>query len=198
MTLASWPLRRSVGSCRLLSALTLTAALASGCSEKLEPSSWSVQHASALVDADGMSGYQTWEFFNEDWGDDKAEDDHVCARVQAIVGVETHSLEGCVDCVATWSVRTEEVDTDCAGEEGTKLGYASVATFAVGPLPDDLAADAPYGEDTLGWYLGWDGQSVDAFGYVWNERLDQGEPLLVSGLSPGERYVFWPAYAWDL
>lgn len=159
---------------------------------------WAVHHATVDALAEGAHGYQVWEFYSSAWGDEKDADDHLCSRVQSVDGVAAAPVSGCTDCEVTFAVIVEDVQTDCEGEEGTGPGYGSMTHFAMGPLPEELAKDAPYGEDTYGWYMSWDGLTIEPYGYVWNERLDKDEPLLVRGWAPGERYVFWPAYAWEL
>ena len=178
--------------------LPLASLLLGACAEKAGPSSWAVHHAAAEATPGGLRGYQTWEFFTEDWSGDREADTHVCARVQALAGVEAAPLSGCTECDVTVAVRADEVSTDCEGEEGTKAGFGSMTHFAIGPLPEQLEGDAPYPGETLGWYLSWDGVIIEPYGFVWNEALDRGEPVLVTGWDEGARYVFWPAYAWDL
>lgn len=179
-------------------ALGWPALLVLGACGKKDEAAWALQHATLEVGAEGVTGYQVWEFYSRRWEKERDAKFHVCARVQAVSGPAVEPLAECADCETVFQVRAEEVETDCEGELATRAGFAAMTHFAFGPLPGDLDGDDPYPGWSNGWYQSWDGESLDLMGYAWNELLDLGEDPQVVGWVEGERFVLWPAQAWEL
>jgi hypothetical protein len=177
----------------MISAPLLVALL--GCKDPVP--AWAVQHGTAVVGTEALGGYQVWEFYGEGWGRNKSADQHVCARVQALEGIP-QAFAGCEDCEGSWAVRTEEVETDCAGTEAHEAAYAGVRGYAFGPVPSEMAGDDPHEGFSYGWYLSWDGENLEPFGYAWDEALETNEEPATDTIEPGKRLVLWPAFAWEL
>ena len=168
-----------------------------GCGKAKDPA-WALQHGTLEVQADGAVGYQVWEFFSKRWRKKRDEKFHICSRVQDLTAPAADPIDGCDDCEVFYSVRAEELETDCDSDAATKAGFGAMTHMAFGPLPSEFDGDDPYPGSSLGWYQSWDGQTVELMGYAWNEVLDEGEDPAVEGWSEGERFVLWPAYAWEL
>jgi hypothetical protein len=169
--------------------------LALGCRPADEPA-WAVQHATIDLQGDGFEGYLVWELYSKRWK--KAHDAkyHLCARVQRITGSPVEALPGCPACADTWSVRSEELESDCAGEPATSGAFAGPTHIALGPVPADLADLSPFPGEADGWYLGFDGEAVTAQGFAWPETLEL--TAAEAATRSLDRRVLWPAYAWQL
>ena len=186
--------------CALSVALGLALGLAlGGCGG--DEAAWAMQHATVEVQGDALVGFQVWEFYARGWKRDQGEEDHICARVQELEGQLTSDLDGCQACSATYEITLTELETDCTGPEATDANYAAITHFAVGDVHAEIAIDDPYPGKSLGWYQTWDAEAVDAMGFAWDERLEDGA-VDAGPVSPGwntdQRYVLWPAYAWEL
>lgn len=162
---------------------------------------WALQHAQVTVSPDGssISGYQTWEFFGEGWEQGREQEEHVCARVQALVGAAEPTLpEGCPGCIGSFELTLEELETDCTGSEADDPSYAGVTRYAIGAVDASVTDLDPYPGDSLGWYVAWSTEEVDALGYAYNDALERGEEPEAPGWVAGLSYVLWPAFVWDL
>jgi len=174
----------------------LAASLAAfGCAR--DEARWALQHATidSAASAEAFSGYQVWELFSKRWRKKRKEKFHICARVQEIAGEATGELSGCDGCTETFELTVANLESDCDAEQAS----VSVPThFGFGTVPEDLREDSPYPGQTLGWYVSFDGQSAEILGYAWNEGLDLGEVVDDPGWTGDQRYILWPAYAWEL
>jgi hypothetical protein len=156
-----------------------------------------VQHAEVTISDDGISGYQTWEFYSKRWRRNKAEKFHICARVQALEGTLVEPMQGCQDCDAVYEISLAELETDCEYEVGTKKSFSAVSHFGLGPLSGELDEQNTHDEAELGWFISWDSQLLEPMGYAWTvEGEDEGGDTGVS--ETVESMVFWPGYAWKL
>ncbi len=170
------------------------------CSTSAAPR-WALQHASVTVSADGgsISGYQTWEFYGEKWEEGRDQEDHLCARVQSLEGSAEPSLPtGCPGCIASFSLSLAELESDCTGEEATDPSYAGVTLYAIGSVDNAVSAIDPFPGESMGWYVAWSTEEVDALGFAYNGALDEGEEPEAAGWVEGLRYTLWPAFVWDL
>lgn len=156
---------------------------------------WALQHGTLDTLDGAIDGYQVWEVYRDKWTRKRGERHHLCAVVQTLEGEEVTTLPGCVGCARSFAVRTELLETDCAAAPG---GLDGVTHFSFGPVPNELQADEPHPGATLGWYVSFDGEAVEPMGFAWNAALDEGEQPEQTGFVDGERFVFWPAWAWDL
>jgi hypothetical protein len=159
-----------------------------------------VQHAEVDVAADGsLSGYQVWEFYTRAWKRSRADDHHLCARVQALAGAVSADPAGCEGCVASYAVTTTEVESDCDTALAGQASYAAVNLLAIGEVPAEIEGEDPYPGRSLGWYQSFDGQSAEPMGFAWNNDLGTGaDGGVPPGWNTGTRYVLWPAWAWEL
>ena len=183
-------MRRSLS---LLVLAPLWLAPAAGCAG--DSPRWAVQHGTVDIGTDGIVGYQVWEMFSKRWGKKRSERQHICAQVQEMVGEAGASLPGCVGCAASYTIQTDLLEHDCAAPAA---GLDGVTHFAFGPVPSELQGDEPHPGDTFGWYASFDGAALEPMGFAWNAALDEGDPPDDTGLIAGERFVFWPGWAWDL
>ena len=171
------------------------------CGSPDQTPAWALQHATVDVSDDGSSldGYQIWEFYTAAWAKSQDGADHVCSRVQSLVGTsESHLPDGCPGCVASYAIALVELETDCDGDEGTADTYAGTTRYAIGAVANGLADDDPHPGTSQGWFGGWGGTSVEALGFAWNAALDQGESPTADGWVGGETYTLEPGFAWDL
>ncbi len=174
----------------------LALVLGVGC--KGDAPAWLMQHGTVDLSADGIAGYQVWEVFSKPWARKRSAKQHICAHVQTLQGAEDGDLDGCSGCTVTYAIRTEALESDCAGAAAELAGIDAVTHFAFGPVADELKGQEPYPGDSLGWYASFDGRTLEPMGFAWNAALDDGDPPLRAGLVEGERFVFWPAFAWDV
>ena len=193
------PLFSLSSSVALRALLVMSCALA-GCSDKTTPA-WALQHGTVDVDADAgdISGYQVWEFFSEKWEKEGDERFHLCTRVQTITGFEESAMPGaCDDCVASYSVAVEDLESDCLGDLSTDQDYLGLSRLAVGAVPAALADSDPYPQESLAWYAGWEEGSVALMGFAYDEALTLDEPTTDEQWASGPRYVLEPAWVWSL
>lgn len=170
---------------------------ATGCGGEAAPR-WAVQHGTLDVGADGVEGYQVWEFFARKWQSKHDEKHHICTLVQQVDGDLAGDLDGCLGCVASYTVTLTELESDCAPEVVSGGSYGDMRAMAFGQVADDIAADDPFPGRSLGWYVTWDGQQAQSMGFAWHEDTGERDDPQVVGWAPGERYVLEPAYAWEL
>lgn len=171
-----------------------------GCSTTDAPA-WALQHAQVTVSADSgtITGYQTWEFYSEKWADDRSKDEHLCARVQNITGEAEPVLpDGCPACIASYALTVEELETDCSGSVAGDDSYAGVTRYAIGAVDSSVQDLDPYPGDSMGWYVSWSTDDVEALGFAYAETLDEGEEAEAPGWVAGLTYTFWPGFVWDL
>lgn len=161
---------------------------------------WAMNTVSAVPDANGVSGTQTWTFFTDRWGKAKEDDAFVCARAQTFTGVVTSAaqFEGCPTCLVAYDLVYEEMGSDCDDALATDPAYTVPETFAIGDVAEDLAALDPQGGESLGWYAVYEGVALDAYGFAWDDALDWGGYPGPPGWNEGQAYTLWPAFAWDL
>ncbi|MFZ5482065.1 MAG: hypothetical protein ACOZNI_35215 [Myxococcota bacterium] len=160
---------------------------------------WGVHHASVVPSETGLSGTQTWEFFDGQWADSRDEKDFVCARAQTLLGEPVAAPQGCTGCTVAYAVVADELGGDCEGALADDESYlTAVATIGFGDVSDALADLDPYPGRSLGWYASFDGEKADAYGFAYVEGLDWQGDRGSPGWVPGQTYTLWPAYAWDL
>jgi hypothetical protein len=159
---------------------------------------WAVQHASVIPAETGLTGTQTWEFFDAGWAHSGSADAFVCARAQIVDGDVASALPGCDGCVVSYSLGLTELESDCAAPLDGDEAYGTPKAMAIGVVPDDLTDLDPYPGRSLGWYVSVDGVELAPFGFAYDEALEWGGTLGAPGWVTGQTYTLWPAYAWDL
>ena len=100
--------------------------------------------------------------------------------------------------MAVYALTLSELDGDCTGPEATDPSFAGPAVIGVGPVPAEYADADPYPGLSLGWYASWDGETWLSLGWAWQERAEEGDADAEQAWVAGERYVLWPAAAWEL
>lgn len=168
--------------------------IATGCRGPETPA-WTALHGSLRETELGVDGYLVWELFDRKWGRKHSADRHVCARVQSFQGVADPGLAGCDDCTV-WATRSEELDTDCVAPWDSDPALAGPTHIGFGPLPDGYAAVGAHGDAAEGWYLSWDGETLDPQGVAHDEARDL--PAAVSASRAGSAWVLTPATAWQV
>lgn len=177
------------------SAILVLALALSGCKAADEPA-WAVMHATLDPAADGAEGYLVWEFFSKKWKKDHHPKFHLCARVQRFSATPVDARKGCAGCGETWAVQSQELESDCAGDVATAADFAGPTHLALGPVPPDLESLSPFPQDADAWYVGFDGDRVDVQGFAWPETVELSSAEAATRSL--ERWVLWPAYAWEL
>lgn len=168
-----------------------------GCAEPEGDPIWAMNWATITPAEDNTaSGVQIWQLYQEGWEKRYKEDYYVCSIAQELEATKIDCPEtGIPGCVAFYSLTLEIFESDCAEKYTIDPGFNGPLKAGIGLLPDDLKKDAPYDQDVLGWFI-FD-QEILEHGYAYAEALDQGtQPP--PGWVPGERYIWWPAYAWKL
>lgn len=168
---------------------------------------WAINWAEVTPAQSGLEGFQVWELFVDGW--EKSHDPAYfkCYIVRSLDGEVTSPPRDCTGCNWAYSLEFEQYN-EAAGSatEGTPCDatlqaderFLGPLSYGIGQLPSDLQEDEPYPGRTTGWYIGWDGQSADAFGYAYAKALESGGTPKGPGWLNGETYILWPAYAWDL
>lgn len=176
---------------------SLLAAALVGCGGGASPH-WAVQHGSLDVTSEGIEGYQVWELYEKKWRKSQDEKHHVCAVVQQVQGSLVSDLDGCLGCQATYRVTVTPLESDCEPAVADDPGLAGMTHFAFGEIDQTHQSADPYPGRSVGWYVGWDGQSTELMGFAWDEELESVDGQPHSGWAAGVRYVLEPAYAWEL
>lgn len=174
------------------------ALMLAGCGS--DEAAWAVHHAALTPSATGITGSQTWEFFDEGWAEDPDGTHFVCARAMTVTGAVVTAPVGCEGCVAAYELVAEELDSDCPAPLDTDTAYSlGVTMFGIGDADRDLSVLDRYPGRSLGWYISRDaGETMEAYGFAWDEALDWSGDLGAPGWATGQSYTLWPAYAWDL
>ena len=158
---------------------------------------WAVQHASVTPSATGLSGIQTWEFFNDAWTPTSGDDAYICARAQTLTGTVT-TIASCTDCREVYTITVEELDSDC--DDGTirDEGFAGPDGYAITEVPDSLVDSDPYPGDSFGWQVVYGAETLTPLGWAYAETLDTTGEAGAPGWTNDRAYTLWPGVAWEL
>jgi hypothetical protein len=161
---------------------------------------YAVHVLSVVPTATGLTGTQSWEFFDGGWSEDRDDSHFLCTRAQTVEGALIAPPAGCTSCLAAYALVVTELETDCTGDVGTSRSYSdALVHIGVGEVPAQLEEADPWPGRSFGWYLSYDqGATVEAYGWAYDEALDYEGALGPAGWVPGEVYTLWPAFAWDL
>jgi hypothetical protein len=181
----------------------LSAILLPGCKVGLDLSTdptWAINWAEVLPSETGLedSSYHVWEFFVEGWEKKHKEEYFKCSVGQHIIAEPIACPEGAEGCVAAHQWILDPWQSDCDDTITLDPSFSGPIQVAVGLLPEDLESDDPYPGWSMGWYLGIGGEPVQPFGYVYDKLLEDGGTPPSIGWLPGQTYILWPAWAWDL
>jgi hypothetical protein len=160
-----------------------------------EAPGWAVLHGSIRETAGGVEGQLVWELFTEEWGRKQSAKQHLCARVLSLQGELESGPSGCAACTV-WAVRTEDLDTDCVAPWATDAGFRGPTHMGLGPVPEGVAGVGPHPDESDGWYLSWDAETVEPHGVAHDEALDLSP---ATAATRGDTaWVLTPAEAWRL
>ena len=159
---------------------------------------WAVQHAEVTFEGDRIFGFQTWEFYSKRWRRNQSDQFHVCARVQQVEGTQVDPMSGCRECDSVYEITLTELESDCVDEIGSDYSYAGSTHYGLGPLTPELDKQNTHDGADLGWYVSWDGQTLEPLGYAWSEAVELESSDTGTVSEPVERLVLWPGYAWQL
>lgn len=161
---------------------------------------WAIDWASVTPTDGGLTGYQVWEFFVDGWEYKHEEDYYKCQIVQDLVGRGMACPGSVIGCVAGYELDTtvNREQTTCDATLTTNTTYSGPTRMAIGDLPSEIEADAPYDNWTLGWYVTFDDPSLASHGYAYAQDLESGQRPETQGWVANETYILWPAYAWEL
>lgn len=151
--------------------------------------------------ADGQyTNFLVWEFYADGWERKHEDSYYKCEVVQDIQGTPLACPGSAPGCVAAYTLEATLNDpyTTCDPGLAADPSYAGPARIAIGEVPADLQEEAPYGDWTMGWYVAFDTPEVEAHGYAYAKVLESNTPPLAKGWLPGETFVLWPAYVWEL
>ena len=154
-----------------------------------------VQHGTLVIEAEGVTGYQIWELFGAGWSRQRSARHHRCAQVQRLSGVGVGDASACIDCSGVYALEETALESDCPKATRQLEGPSHLA---VGPVPAALEGEEPFPGSTFGWYASWDGEAFEPMGFLFNEALETGRAPVDTGVGPGARVVFWPAWSWQL
>ncbi len=158
---------------------------------------WAVNHASVVPSSTGFDGTQTWEFFTAEWTPERGDRGFVCARVQRLTG-SVAAAPACEACDHVYTVLVDDLDSDCKGDAQNDNSFTTPVAIGVGDVSDELAADTPHPDRSMGWYFSTDGVEMPAFGWAWDEALDTDGTPGPPGFAADRPYTLWPASAWQL
>ena len=164
---------------------------------------WALNWAEVTPDESGLEGFQVWELFVEGWEKKHDQDFFKCRVLQELSGSVTACPEtGVPTCYAAYEIELtvayDDPGIDCAEGLSNDPGWDGPPWMAIGALPADLEADAPYDENVLGWYIGYQDGTRLAHGYAYAGILDEGgEPAGIGWLNDVS-YILWPGYVWEL
>ena len=160
---------------------------------------YAVNLMSLIPDQKGVSGTQTWQFFNSDWANDRSAKNYVCGRTQDITGTVVAPPASCTSCDNAYMLTATEIDTDCEGDEAKEAGYATTLYIAIGEVSSDISDMNPYPDDAMGWYLPTNGEDYEAWGFASDEQLDFPDGTPGPSLWTSDRvYTLKPAVALEL
>jgi hypothetical protein len=174
--------------------LLLLACLLLACAD--DTPAWAVQHASVVPTSTGMTGTQTWEFFNSEWKPERGEKDYLCVRAQTVTGTLTTSTD-CPGCRAIWVLAVSELDSDCPDSLVEDASFSGPDVYAIGEVDASFADDDPYPDRSFGWAAGFGDGELAPMGWAWPEALEL-EGDAAPGWALDRPYTLWPAVAWQL
>jgi hypothetical protein len=163
-----------------------------------DKAAYAVNVMSVQPDQKGLSGTQTWQFFNSAWARHRLAKNFLCARAQEITGIVIPPPSGCSGCDNAYKLTAEDIDSDCATDEATNPGYKATLYIAIGKVSSDISDMDPHSGESLGWYLSTDGEDYEPWGFAYDERLDKGEDPGVVIWSSDGTYTLMPAVALEL
>lgn len=157
---------------------------------------WAVQHASVVPSSTGVTGTQSWEFFDSSWTPEGGDKGYLCVRAQTIEGTLT-TAKSCPECRAVWVLTVTELDSDCPDSLVEDESFTGPDTYAIGEVDEEFAADDPYPDRSFGWEAGFGDGELTPMGWAWPEALElEGEAA--PGWALDRPYTLWPAVAWEL
>ena len=182
---------------RLLPLAILPLVALFGCKNTDGPVAWALDYATVTPQGGSLDGVHVWEFFSEGWEKKQDAEYYQCAVVQAVTGSSASIPDGCERCTAYYSIALAEESTDCDGSLTSDPALIGLRGFGIGRVDEDFQADDPYPDDSLGWFISFDGISAEFHGFAFPEAVERDGDFL-PGWIDGQTYTLWPAYAWSL
>ena len=112
----------------------------SGCTAAPGPAAWAVDPMWLDPSEDLVTGFQTWEFFDDGWTSGYGERHYVCGVVVRVEGVP--AADPCEGCDASWEVDARVTETDCPFDDVGR--FTTLQGVGVGPAPEGLTDEAPH------------------------------------------------------
>ncbi len=164
---------------------------------------WALNWAEVTPGQAGLEGFQVWELFVDGWEKSHDDDFFKCRVLQELSGSVTECPQtGVPTCYAAYDIELaityDDPTIDCSEVLSNDPGWDGPPWFAIGDLPAEIAGDAPYDENVLGWYIGYDDGTQLAHGYAYPAVLDEGGEPPGIGWVNDQAYILWPAYVWEL
>ncbi len=164
-----------------------------------EPS-WAINWGSVIPNQDGLEGYHVWEFYVDGWEKHHEDEYFKCSIAQELHGdsADCPDTDVCPGCVAAYTLELTLMESDCPDYIQGNPSYLGPTRMAIGDVPAELSDADPYPSFSLGWYIGFSDQGLDAHGYAYPEALESDQAPSGQGWNQEETFILWPAYAWDL
>lgn len=159
---------------------------------------WAVAHASVVPTTSGIEGVQGWSFFTKRWGKASGDAAFVCTRAQSFTGTVVAGDSGCEGCLVAYDVEYTEMGSDCPEDIAADPAYQLPPTMGIGDVPDDYADLNPEEERAYGWYADIGGETMEPYGFAWDDALDWGGDPGPPGWNVGQAYALTSFIAWDL
>lgn len=160
---------------------------------------FAVNVMSLIPSEKGLTGTQTWQFFDSGWAKNRNAKHYICGRAQSVVGTVVAPPSSCTGCDNAYQITPKDVDSDCGGDEAEEKGFAATIYIAVGKVSSDIADMDPHPDDSLGWYLSTDGEAYEPWGFAYDEALDFDGGVPGPSLWSKDRvYTLKPAVALEL
>lgn len=147
--------------------------------------------------ADGVHGFQTWEFFSKRWSKNFKDRHYICSIVVELQGEERAPDATCSGCTRAWEIYPTVLETDCDATMASDTSYLALRGLALAPVDTELREDDPYPGQSQGGVADY-GAGWEPHGWAYPESLDASgaaESVAWDGEQP---FVLWPAYVWDL
>ena len=150
-----------------------------GCAGTNTPG-WAVLDGDIVVAEDGIAGDHTWSFYKDAWEKKQGSEDAkhlICSIDFSFFGAPVEVLEECDECSEAYRIDgLSEISNDCEPGVGEGAGYSAMTHYLFGAVDPDVVPPDSAAETGFGWYVSWDGETVESVGIATGERSTWAAP----------------------